>query len=46
MNKYYNINVKCRVLIRDALHCRCERTQIQQAQYNEFGKEVGLRTGP
>ena len=24
----------------------CERTQTQQAQYNEFGKEMGLRTGP
>ena len=27
-------------------HCRCERTQTQQAQYNEFGREAGLRTGP
>ena len=26
-------------------HCRCEQTQTQQAQYNEFGKEAGLRTG-
>ena len=39
--KYY-----CRVLIRGVLHCRCERTQTQQAQYNEFGREVGSRTGP
>ena len=27
-------------------HCRCERTQTQQAQYNEFGREAGLTTGP
>ena len=27
-------------------HYRCERTQTQQAQYNKFGREVGLRTGP
>ena len=27
-------------------HCRCERTQTQQAQYNEFGREAGSRTGP
>ena len=27
-------------------HCRCERTQTQQAQYNELGREAGLRTGP
>ena len=26
-------------------HCRCERTQTQQAQYNELGREAGLRTG-
>ena len=36
----------CRVLVWGVLHCRCERTQTQQAQYNEFGKEMGLRTGP
>ena len=29
-----------------AFHCRCEQTQTQRAQYNEFGREVGLRTGP
>ena len=29
-----------------AFHCRCERTQTQRAQYNEFGREAGLRTGP
>ena len=28
-----------------AFHCRCGRTQTQQAQYNEFGREVGSRTG-
>ena len=27
-------------------HCRCERAQTQQAQYNEFSREAGLRTGP
>ena len=27
-------------------HCRCERAQTQQAQYNEFGRESDLRTGP
>ena len=27
-------------------HCKCEQTQTQQAQYNEFGREAGLRTGP
>ena len=36
----------CRVRVREVLHCRCEQTQTQQAQYNEFGKEVGSRTGP
>ena len=36
----------CRVLIWGILHCRCERTQTQQAQYNEFGREAGSRTGP
>ena len=37
----------CRVPIwGGAFHCRCERTQTQRAQYNEFGREVGLRTGP
>ena len=29
-----------------AFHCRRERTQTQQTQYNEFGREAGLRTGP
>ena len=28
------------------LHFRCDRTQIHQAQYNEFGREAGSRTGP
>ena len=36
----------CRVLIWGVLHCRCERTQTQQAQYSEFGREAGSRTGP
>ena len=27
-------------------HRRCERAQTQQAQYNEFGRESDLRTGP
>ena len=37
----------CRVPIwRVSFHCRCERTQTQQDQYNEFGREAGLRTGP
>ena len=36
----------CRVLIWGVLHCRCKRTQTQQAQYNEFGREAGSRTGP
>ena len=36
----------CRVLIKEVLHCRSEQTQTQQTQYNEFGKEVGSRTGP
>ena len=35
----------CRVLIKEVLHCRSEQTQTQQTQYNEFGKEVGSRTG-
>ena len=39
-------NVNCRVLIWGILHCRCEQTQTQQAQYNEFGREAGSRTGP
>ena len=30
----------------EVLLCRCKRTQTQQAQYNEFGKEMGSRTGP
>ena len=29
-----------------SFHCRSEQTQTQQAQYNEFGREAGLRTGP
>ena len=36
----------CRVLIWGVLHCRCERSQTQQAQYNEFGREASSRTGP
>ena len=28
-----------------AFYCRCEQTQTQQAQYNEFGRKAGLRTG-
>ena len=36
----------CRVLIKEVLHCRSEQTQTQQTQYNEFGKEMGSRTGP
>ena len=36
----------CRVPIWGVLHCRCEQTQTQQAQYNEFGREAGSRTGP
>ena len=39
--KYY-----CKVLIWGVLHCRCERIQTQQAQYNEFDREAGSRTGP
>ena len=27
-----------RVRVREVLRCRCEQTQTQQAQYNEFGK--------
>ena len=27
------------------LHYRCEQTQTQQVQYNEFSREAGLRTG-
>ena len=33
----------CRVQVREVLHCRCERTQTQQAQYNKFGKKNGLK---
>ena len=36
----------CRVLIWGVLHCRCDRTQTQQAQYNEFGRKAGSRIGP
>ena len=36
----------CRVLVWGVLHCRCKQTQTQQAQYNEFGREAGSRTGP
>ena len=40
-------SANCRVLIwGGAFHCRCERTQIQRAQYNEFDREASLRTGP
>ena len=39
-------NRECRVPVRGVLYCRCERTKTQQAQYNEFGREAGLRTGP
>ena len=39
-------SILCRVLIWGVLHCKCERTQTQQAQYNEFGREAGSRTGP
>ena len=38
--------INCRVPVWGVLHCRCERTQTQQAQYNEFGREAGSRTGP
>ena len=34
------------VLIWGVIHCTCKRTQTQQAQYNEFGREAGSRTGP
>ena len=48
---YYNSNLYiyiyiCRVLVGEVLHYRCERTQTQQTQYNEFGREVGSKTGP
>ena len=36
----------CRVLVWGVLHCKSEQTQTQQAQYNEFGREAGSRTGP
>ena len=36
----------CRVPVWGVLHCRCERTQTQQTQYNEFGREAGSRIGP
>ena len=39
-------DANCRVQVKEVLHCRCERTQTQQAQYNEFGKEMGSRIGP
>ena len=29
-----------------SFYCRCEQTQTQKAQYNEFGREADLRTGP
>ena len=35
-----------RVLIWGVLHCRYERPQTQQAQYNEFGREAVSRTRP
>ena len=41
INKTY-----CRVPVWGVLHCRSERTQTQQARYNEFGREAGSRTGP
>ena len=44
--EYWNEYRSYRVQIREVLHCRCERTHTQQTQYNEFGKEVGSRTGP
>ena len=40
------IHTYCRVPIWGVLHYRCERTQTQQAQYNEFGREAGSRTRP
>ena len=40
------IHTYCRVPIWGVLHCRCERTQTQQAQYNKFGREASSRTGP
>ena len=46
MSSINYLNCKCGVRIREVLHCRCEQTQTQQAQYNEFGKEADLRTGP
>ena len=47
MNSCLNFKIDiCRVLIWGVLHCRCERTQTQHAQYNEFGREAGSRTGP
>ena len=41
-----SLDCNCRVLIWGVFHCRCERTQTQQAQYNEFGREADSRTGP
>ena len=42
----YILFYNCRVLIWGVFHCRCKRTQTQQAQYNEFGRKAGSRTGP
>ena len=44
---YMMCDYYCRVpVLGSSFHCRCEQTQTQQAQYNEFGREAGLRTGP
>ena len=43
--EFWNVEC-CRVLIWGVLHCRCDWTQTQQAQYNEFSREAGSRTGP
>ena len=42
---YISIHDNCRVYFWKVLHCRCEWTQTQQPQYNEFGREMGSRTG-
>ena len=42
----YILFYNCKVLTWGVLHYRCERTQTQQAQYNKFGREAGLRIGP
>ena len=38
-----SLDCNCKVLIWGVFHCRCERTQTQQTQYNEFGREAGSR---